>query len=50
MENNVRENTCPVDGRREARTVDAIKAAFVLRLAGIFLFPPPTEEREGGEP
>ena len=34
MENNVNENTCVVDGRRDASTVDAISAAFVEREAG----------------
>ena len=38
MEKRVREKTWPVEGRREANTVLAIRAAFVLRLAGIFLF------------
>jgi len=34
MENRVRLNTCVVEGRREANTVDAINAAFVERDAG----------------
>jgi hypothetical protein len=34
MENRVRENTCAVDGRREARTVEAIIAEFVEIDAG----------------
>jgi hypothetical protein len=46
----VREKTCPVDGKRLASTVLAISAAFVLKLAGIFLLPPPTEDRLGGDP
>lgn len=35
----VKEKTWPVLGRRDAKTVDAINAALVLRLAGIFLVP-----------
>jgi hypothetical protein len=46
----VREKTCPVLGSRLASTVLAINAAFVLRLAGIFLFPDPTELETAGEP
>lgn len=38
MEKRVREKTCPVDGRRDARTVEAINAALVDKLAGMFLF------------
>lgn len=33
----MRENTWPVEGRREASTVEAISAAFVESEAGIFL-------------
>jgi hypothetical protein len=43
MEKRVREKTWPVLGNRLASTVLAIKAAFVLRLAGMFLLPLPTE-------
>lgn len=50
MLKSVRENTCPVLGRREARTVEAINAAFVLRLAGIFLFAELILELGAGEP
>ncbi len=50
MEKRVREKTWPVEGRREASTVDAIRAAFVLRLAGMFLFPARREEDGAGEP
>ena len=39
MENRVRLKTCPVLGNRLASTVLAIRAAFVLKLAGMFLFP-----------
>lgn len=38
MEKSVNENTCPVLGSLLAKTVDAINAALVLRLAGMFLF------------
>jgi hypothetical protein len=34
MEKSVRENTCVVEVRREANTVEAIKAALVEREAG----------------
>jgi hypothetical protein len=34
MEKSVKENTCVVDGRREARTVEAIIAEFVEIDAG----------------
>jgi hypothetical protein len=40
-----------VDGKRDASTVEAMSAAFVLRLAGMFLFPPEVEDWLGaGEP
>ena len=38
IEKRVKENTCPVLGSLLANTVDAISAALVLRLAGMFLF------------
>jgi len=44
MLKSVRLNTCPVVGSRDANTVDAISAAFVLRLAGIFLIPALTDD------
>jgi hypothetical protein len=50
MENKVKENTCPVVGNLLASTVDAINAAFVLRLAGIFLFEELMLEVGAGEP
>ena len=34
MLKSVRENTCVVEGRREASTVEAMRAAFVERDAG----------------
>ncbi len=34
MENNVNENTWVVEGKRDARTVEAIRAAFVESDAG----------------
>lgn len=34
MEKRVREKTCVVEGRREARTVEAMRAALVEREAG----------------
>lgn len=50
MEKRVREKTCPVVGSREASTVEAIKAAFVERLAGIFLFVELMEDETAGDP
>ena len=50
MLKSVREKTCPVLGRREASTVEAISAAFVLRLAGIFLFAELIVELGTGDP
>lgn len=34
MEKRVREKTCVVEGRRDARTVEAMRAALVEREAG----------------
>jgi hypothetical protein len=42
MENNIRLNTCVVDGSRDASTVDAITAAFVDREAGNLVAPAPS--------
>jgi hypothetical protein len=50
MEKRVREKTCPVLGSLLARTVDAIKAALVLRLAGKFLFAEFNGDVGAGEP
>jgi hypothetical protein len=50
MLKSVRENTCPVLGKRDASTVEAMSAALVLRLAGIFLFAELILELGAGEP
>jgi hypothetical protein len=51
MLKSVREKTCPVDGKRDASTVEAMSAALVLRLAGMFLLPLDVEDWLGaGEP
>lgn len=42
MENSIKLNTCVVDGRREASTVDAITAALVEREAGNLVAPAPS--------
>lgn len=47
MEKSVREKTSPVPSSREASTVEAIKAALVLKLAGIFLTPDPMDVSAG---
>lgn len=50
MLKSVREKTCPVLGRREASTVEAMSAALVLRLAGMFFVPARRDDDGAGEP
>ena len=42
MEKSIKLNTCVVEGKREASTVDAITAALVDKEAGNFVAPAPS--------